>query len=67
MTKKPIKKCPECKGAVERLIGTGAGIIFKGSGFYQTDYKNTKKDFTCPAQDKNKPSCKKCNLENKKE
>ena len=37
----PIKKCPECKGAVKRLIGTGAGIIFKGKGFYQTDYKPT--------------------------
>ena len=35
----PLKKCPKCKGAVRRLIGTGAGIIFKGSGFYETDYK----------------------------
>ncbi|MFH1412333.1 MAG: FmdB family zinc ribbon protein [Candidatus Omnitrophota bacterium] len=35
----PIKKCPECKGTVKRLISTGAGLIFKGSGFYQTDYK----------------------------
>jgi putative FmdB family regulatory protein len=36
----PIKKCPECKAAVKRLIGPGAGIIFKGKGFYQTDYKS---------------------------
>jgi putative FmdB family regulatory protein len=36
---KPLKKCPECGGAVRRLIGAGAGVIFKGSGFYETDYK----------------------------
>lgn len=39
MTDSPLKKCPECKGPVNRMIGTGAGIIFKGKGFYQTDYK----------------------------
>lgn len=37
----PLKKCPECgKTALERLIGTGAALIFKGSGFYQTDYRS---------------------------
>ena len=40
MTADPITNCPECEGIVKRLIGTGAGPIFKGSGFYQTDYKN---------------------------
>lgn len=39
ITAKPIKKCPKCGGQVRRLIGRGAGIIFKGSGFYETDYK----------------------------
>ena len=39
MSAKPIRKCPECGGKVKRLIGSGAGIIFKGSGFYETDYK----------------------------
>ena len=35
----PIKTCPFCgKHKVKRLIGAGAGLIFKGSGFYQTDY-----------------------------
>ena len=36
-----IKDCPACKAKnkVKRLIGCGAGIIFKGSGFYETDYK----------------------------
>ena len=37
----PLKKCPACnKRKLERLIGTGAGVIFKGSGFYQTDYRS---------------------------
>ena len=36
----PLRKCPKCsKTGLKRLIGTGAGIIFKGSGFYQTDYR----------------------------
>ena len=36
-----IRKCPKCgKPALKRLIGTGAGIIFKGSGFYATDYRS---------------------------
>ncbi len=40
ITAAPLKKCPACgKRALERLIGTGGGIIFKGSGFYQTDYR----------------------------
>lgn len=41
MTEEPLKKCPECKKKkLRRLIGTGAAIIFKGSGFYQTDYRS---------------------------
>ena len=35
-----LSKCPRCGGKVKRLIGTGAGIIFKGSGFYETDYRS---------------------------
>jgi putative FmdB family regulatory protein len=35
------RKCPRCgKNALERLIGTGAAVLFKGSGFYQTDYRS---------------------------
>ena len=41
---KPRVKCPECGGGCRRLIGKGAGIIFKGSGFYETDYKNAGKN-----------------------
>jgi len=39
MSAEQLKECPECKGVLKRKIGTGAGPIFKGSGFYQTDYK----------------------------
>ncbi|MCH7559571.1 MAG: zinc ribbon domain-containing protein [Planctomycetes bacterium] len=38
---KPLRKCPKCgKRKLKRLIGAGAGVIFKGSGFYQTDYRS---------------------------
>lgn len=41
ITAEPIKRCPECgKAKVRRLLGTGAGLIFKGSGFYITDYRS---------------------------
>ena len=55
---KPIRKCPNCgKLTVQRLIGAGAGIIFKGSGFYETDYrsdsyKKAKESETKPSSDK---------------
>lgn len=38
----PVRKCPACgKLKAKREIGTGAGVIFKGSGFYQTDYRSS--------------------------
>ena len=40
MNDEPLKRCPECRCKVKRLFGTGAGIIFKGSGFYETDYRS---------------------------
>lgn len=41
ITANPLKKCPSCgKMKLNRLIGTGAGVIFKGSGFYETDYRD---------------------------
>ncbi len=52
ITEAPIKSCPKCKGRVKRLIGSGAGIIFKGSGFYATDYRSEKYK---KAQEKDKP------------
>lgn len=41
MRDEPLKKCPKCKKTgLKRLVGGGAGLIFKGTGFYITDYKN---------------------------
>lgn len=41
ITASPLKKCPQCgKSGAKRVIGPGAGIIFKGSGFYLTDYRS---------------------------
>lgn len=41
MRDEPLKKCPQCKKpGLKRLVGSGAGLIFKGTGFYITDYKN---------------------------
>jgi putative FmdB family regulatory protein len=41
ITAKPQKKCPKCKkNKLRRLFGAGAGLLFKGSGFYQTDYRS---------------------------
>jgi putative FmdB family regulatory protein len=41
MTAPVLKKCPKCgKATLERLIGIGAAVVFKGSGFYQTDYRS---------------------------
>src|SRR3954462_14541690 len=41
ITAQPQKKCPKCKkNKLRRLFGAGAGLIFKGSGFYQTDYRS---------------------------
>ena len=41
ITADPLRRCPVCKkNALKRLIGCGAGVIFKGSGFYITDYRS---------------------------
>jgi putative FmdB family regulatory protein len=40
MSEAPLRVCPKCGGEVRRLIGKGAGIIFKGTGFYCTDYRS---------------------------
>jgi putative FmdB family regulatory protein len=62
-----LESCPDeaCGGSVRRLLGTGAGIIFKGSGFYATDYRSAtykesaKKDAPAPAAE-SKPSSSCC-------
>lgn len=59
---KPLKKCPQCKKSkLRRLFGTGAALIFKGSGFYQTDYRSESykagaKADTPPAPTESKPA-----------
>ncbi|MDD4099307.1 MAG: zinc ribbon domain-containing protein [Lentisphaeria bacterium] len=40
MTSEPLQTCQKCGGKLRRLIGEGAGIIFKGKGFYCTDYRS---------------------------
>lgn len=41
ITASPIRKCPVCgRKELKRLLGSGSGLIFKGSGFYQTDYRS---------------------------
>ena len=41
ITAKSLRKCPQCgKRRLRRLIGAGSGVIFKGSGFYETDYRS---------------------------
>ena len=53
MKDEPLKKCPACKKAsLKRKVGRGAGLIFKGSGFYITDYKQK------PAESKEKGESK---------
>jgi putative FmdB family regulatory protein len=47
MSEKPIEKCPRCGAYIRRLIGPGSGIIFKGSGFYATDYKKKPSNVSC--------------------
>jgi len=61
MKDKPLTECPACGSSVRRIISSGAGIILKGNGFYQTDYKKR----SCPAAsgtDKNKPACPKSGI-----
>lgn len=44
-SEKPLRKCPSCgKLSLRRLIGTGSAVIFKGSGFYETDYRRRRND-----------------------
>ena len=70
ITAKALTKCKFCKGKVERHIGGGVGLIFKGSGFYKTDYRSgdykskeksektkSEKPKSCPAKT---DSCKSC-------
>lgn len=57
----PLKKCPECgENSLKKIISGGAGLIFKGSGFYLTDYngKSSKSKDTTKAKEKKEPKAK---------
>jgi len=59
ITDSPATSCPKCKGKVRRLIGAGMGIIFKGSGFYETDYKRKSSSSGITSKTESKKSEKK--------
>ena len=64
MSDAPIKECPECnKNSLRRVISGGTGLIFKGSGYYLTDYKNKK---TQSSENKKSNKKKKDNKNKKK-
>jgi putative FmdB family regulatory protein len=58
MTEPPLKKCPKCgKKKLQRLFGTGAAVLFKGAGFYETDYRSDNYKAAAKAEaDKVKPA-----------
>ncbi|HIE35710.1 MAG TPA: zinc ribbon domain-containing protein [Candidatus Omnitrophica bacterium] len=62
INEEPLKNCPQCKGMLKRLIGAGCGLIFKGSGFFITDYKRNfskdKKDTSSKSKDESKKNNK---------
>ena len=60
MSDEPLAKCPKCKSKVIRLLGTGGGIIFKGSGFYQTDSKNKRSSAAKPCDKPKSGGCEGC-------
>ncbi len=57
ITETPKVNCPECGADSQKMVGGGAGIIFKGSGFYKTDYASSKP--------KEESKCSTCSVNNK--
>lgn len=52
----PRKRCPRCHGALQRLLGTGAAVLFKGPGFYATDYRSPDYHQAVKAEQGEKPA-----------
>tara|TARA_B100000579_G_scaffold383179_1_gene352855 strand:+ start:870 stop:1130 length:261 start_codon:yes stop_codon:yes gene_type:complete len=65
MSDSALEKCPKCNNKVRRLISGGSGLIFKGSGFYLTDYAQKKENKPTP-ENKKKTDKKKPKEKNKK-
>ncbi len=61
MKEDPHEICPECKGKVVRIIGLGGGIVFKGKGFYVTDYRKAESNSPQNTNETNKSSEPKAN------
>ena len=63
ITAKPLEDCAKCSGkkTLKRLIGSGSGVIFKGTGFYQTDYRSSsyQKD-AAKEKPSSSPACASC-------
>ena len=57
----PLRICPKCRGEIRRLITGGGGVIFKGSGFYATDYKKSRDEAgPCCGTDQSCDNPKRC-------
>jgi len=65
MVSDPLSVCPECEGKLRRKIGAGGALIFKGSGFYCTDYKKPAKPDLDKKVDKAKDAAKSVKSESK--
>lgn len=57
ITAKASTACPRCKRSARRLISAGAGLLFKGSGFYATDYRSSDYKKKAKAESKGSSSC----------
>ena len=66
MSDSHLKECPKCKGDVRRLVSGGSGLIFKGSGFYLTDYVKKPKSEKKNVSEKKNESSKTSKKESKK-
>ena len=67
MSDAPLENCPECQGKIRRLVSGGSGLIFKGSGFYYTDYVKKDSSEKKEKSTDNKNSKKEQKKEQKKE
>ena len=67
MSESQLSTCKECGGKIERIITGGTGLIFKGSGFYLTDYKEEKKKSVDNDKNKTDSPKKKSNSKSKKD